>query len=51
MKFDALGEELGPAAFVFEWQRGNFRQVLPSATTGSVSITATEAALGQGTRR
>jgi len=42
VKFDALGENGAAAAFVFQWQRGNFRQVLPSATTGSVSITATK---------
>jgi branched-chain amino acid transport system substrate-binding protein len=42
VKFDALGENGAAAAFVFQWQKGNFRQVLPSATTGSVSITATK---------
>ena len=42
MKFDALGENGAAAAFVFQWQKGNFRQVLPSKTTGSVSITATK---------
>ena len=40
VKFDALGENGAAAAFVFQWQKGNYRQVLPSATTGSVSITA-----------
>jgi ABC-type branched-subunit amino acid transport system substrate-binding protein len=40
VKFDALGENGAAAAFVFQWQKGNFRQVLPSATTGSVSIAA-----------
>jgi len=38
VKFDALGENGAAAAFIFQWQKGNFRQVLPSATTGSVSI-------------
>jgi len=42
VKFDALGENGAAAAFVFQWQKGNFKQVLPSATTGSVSITATK---------
>jgi branched-chain amino acid transport system substrate-binding protein len=42
VKFDALGENGAAAAFVFQWQKGTFRQVLPSATTGSVSITATK---------
>ena len=42
VKFDALGENGAAAAFVFQWQKGDFRQVLPSATTGSVSITATK---------
>jgi hypothetical protein len=42
VKFDALGENGAAAAFVFQWQKGNYRQVLPSATTGSVSITATK---------
>ena len=42
VKFDALGENGAAAAFVFQWQKGNFRQVLPSATAGSVSITATK---------
>ncbi len=42
VKFDALGENGAAAAFVFQWQKGNFRQVLPSKTTGSVSITATK---------
>ena len=40
--FDALGENGAAAAFVFQWQKGNYRQVLPSKTTGSVSITATK---------
>src|SRR5215469_2368447 len=42
VKFDALGENGAAAAFVFQWQKGNFKQVLPSATTGSVSITVTK---------
>ena len=42
VKFDALGENGAAAAFVFQWQKGSYRQVLPSATTGSVSIAATK---------
>ena len=42
VKFDALGENGAAAAFVFQWQKGNYRQVLPSKTTGSVSITTTK---------
>jgi branched-chain amino acid transport system substrate-binding protein len=42
VKFDALGENGAAAAFIFHWQKGDFRQVLPSATTGSVPITATK---------
>jgi branched-chain amino acid transport system substrate-binding protein len=42
VKFDALGENGAAAAFVFQWQKGNYRQVLPSGTTGSVSIAATK---------
>jgi branched-chain amino acid transport system substrate-binding protein len=42
VKFDALGENGAAAAFVFQWQKGSFRQVLPSATAGSVSIAATK---------
>ena len=42
VKFDALGENGAAATFVFQWQKGNFKQVLPSATAGSVSITTTK---------
>ena len=42
VKFDALGENGAAAAFVFQWQKGNYRQVLPAGTTGSVSIAATK---------
>jgi branched-chain amino acid transport system substrate-binding protein len=42
VRFDALGENGAAAAFVFQWQKGNFKQVLPSATAGSVSITTTK---------
>jgi branched-chain amino acid transport system substrate-binding protein len=40
--FDALGENGSAAAFVFQWQNGNFNQVLPLGTAGSVGIIATK---------
>ena len=43
VRFDALGENGAAAAFVFQWQNGNFDQVLP-AGTGSVPILATKSA-------
>ena len=42
VKFDALGENGAAAAFVFQWQDGSFGQVLPTGTSGSVSILATK---------
>jgi branched-chain amino acid transport system substrate-binding protein len=42
VKFDALGENGAAAAFIFQWQKGAFKQVLPVGTPGSVSITATK---------
>ena len=38
VKFDALGENGAAAAFIFQWQRGSFNQVLPAGTAGSVQI-------------
>jgi branched-chain amino acid transport system substrate-binding protein len=38
VKFDALGENGAAAAFIFQWQRGSFNQVLPAGTAGSVKI-------------
>jgi len=46
VKFDALGENGDAAAFVFQWQKGSFRQVLPSGAAGSVTITATKPVWG-----
>jgi ABC-type branched-subunit amino acid transport system substrate-binding protein len=40
--FDALGENGSAAAFVFQWQNGNFNQVLPAGTAGSQGIIATK---------
>jgi len=42
--FDALGENGAAAAFVFQWQNGQFDQVLPLGTTGSVGIISTKPA-------
>ncbi len=44
VKFDALGENGAAAAFIFQWQQGGFKQVLPAGTPGSVSIFATKPA-------
>jgi branched-chain amino acid transport system substrate-binding protein len=38
VKFDSLGENGAAASFVFQWQRGGFKQVLPSRAAGSVPI-------------
>jgi len=42
VRFDALGENGAAAAFVFQWQDGSFKQVLPGATAGSVAIDPTK---------
>jgi branched-chain amino acid transport system substrate-binding protein len=42
VKFDALGENGAAAAFVFQWQKGSFDQVLPVSASGSVPIIATK---------
>jgi branched-chain amino acid transport system substrate-binding protein len=39
VKFDALGENHGAAAFIFQWQNGNYNQVLPVDAAGSTKIT------------
>ncbi len=44
VRFDALGENGAAAAFVFQWHKGSFEQVLPSGMAGSVPITATKPA-------
>ena len=38
VRFDALGENGAAAAFVFQWQNGNFDQVLPGKMAGSQTI-------------
>ncbi|MGH3227671.1 MAG: ABC transporter substrate-binding protein [Streptosporangiaceae bacterium] len=43
VKFDALGENGAAAAFVFQWQKGNFDEVLtPAGTQGAVPILTTK---------
>jgi len=44
VRFDALGENGAAAAFVFQWQKGSFDQVLPTGMSGSVQILATKPA-------
>jgi len=41
VRFDALGENGAAAAFIFQWQDGSFKQVLP-ASAGSVTIDPTK---------
>jgi len=38
VKFNSLGENLSATAFIFQWQNGNFVQVLPTSDPGSVKI-------------
>ncbi len=40
VKFDALGENGAAAAFVFQWQKSNFTQVLPIGAPGGRPIIA-----------
>jgi branched-chain amino acid transport system substrate-binding protein len=44
VKFDALGENGAAAAFVFQWQKNNFNQVLPVGAPGANPIIATKPA-------
>lgn len=38
VSFNSLGENLKQTAYVFQWQKGNFVQVLPVGAAGSVSM-------------
>jgi branched-chain amino acid transport system substrate-binding protein len=38
VQFTAQGQNLKPAAFVFQWQNGSFNQVLPAGVSGSATI-------------
>jgi ABC-type branched-subunit amino acid transport system substrate-binding protein len=42
VKFDALGENGAAAAFVFQWQKNNFNQVLPAGGPGASQIIASK---------
>jgi branched-chain amino acid transport system substrate-binding protein len=46
VKFNAVGENLAATAFVFQWQKNNFVQVLP-AGTGSVAVQFPKAPWGK----
>jgi branched-chain amino acid transport system substrate-binding protein len=43
-KFDSLGENGAAVAFVFQWRKGDFNQVLPVGAPGSKPIIATKSA-------
>jgi branched-chain amino acid transport system substrate-binding protein len=43
-KFDSLGENGAAVAFVFQWQKGDFNQVLPAGAPGSKPVIATKPA-------
>ena len=38
VQFNSLGENRQPVAFVFQWQNGNYVQVLPAGAPGSGQI-------------
>jgi ABC-type branched-subunit amino acid transport system substrate-binding protein len=42
VKFDALGENGAAAAFIFQWQRDNFTQVLTAGGRGASQIITTK---------
>jgi branched-chain amino acid transport system substrate-binding protein len=44
VKFDALGENGAAAAFIFQWQKNSFNQVLPIGAHGAKPIIATKPA-------
>jgi branched-chain amino acid transport system substrate-binding protein len=39
VQFNKLGENPRAAAFIFQWQNGNFNQVLPASAAGSTKVT------------
>ncbi len=47
-KFSSLGQNVSPQAlaFIFQWQNGNFTQVLPVGASGSENIIATKPSWG-----
>jgi branched-chain amino acid transport system substrate-binding protein len=38
VRFDSLGENPNPAAFIFQWQNGSYNEVLPVGAPGAVKI-------------
>jgi branched-chain amino acid transport system substrate-binding protein len=48
VRFNALGENLIATAYIFQWQNGNFVQVLPAGDRGSVKILYPKPNWGQG---
>jgi hypothetical protein len=38
VQFDSLGMNTKPVIFVFQWQNGNYAQVLPAGAAGSGTI-------------
>jgi branched-chain amino acid transport system substrate-binding protein len=44
VKFNSLGENGSAVAFIFQWQKGSFNQVLPTSDSASEPITATKSA-------
>jgi len=46
VQFDAAGENGKPAAFIFQWQKGSYVQVLPTGTSGSVAVQYPKSAWG-----
>jgi branched-chain amino acid transport system substrate-binding protein len=46
VRFDSVGQNLAATAFIFQWQKGTFDQVLP-AGTGSVSVEYPKAVWGK----
>jgi ABC-type branched-subunit amino acid transport system substrate-binding protein len=38
VQFNSLGMNIKPVVFVFQWQSGNYAQVLPDGAPGSVPI-------------
>jgi branched-chain amino acid transport system substrate-binding protein len=38
VRFNSLGENVKAIAFIFQWQNGNFVQVLPANAPGSVPV-------------
>jgi len=46
VKFDSVGQNLAATAFIFQWQKANFVQVLPPGS-GSQSVEFPKAVWGK----